>query len=44
LVGILGTVNNSGPHYVMFNNLPRIGDAKRFITLVAEARAPRPAV
>jgi uncharacterized protein YecE (DUF72 family) len=25
----------SGPAYVMFNNLPRVGDAKRFASLVA---------
>ena len=29
-------VANPAPAYVMFNNLPRVGDAKRFLRIVAE--------
>jgi uncharacterized protein YecE (DUF72 family) len=32
---MLGAVAHSAPAYVMFNNLPRIGDAKRFLRLVS---------
>ena len=32
---MLRAVNNPAPQYVMFNNLPRVGDAKRFAQLVA---------
>ena len=31
-----------GDVYVMFNNLPRVGDAKRFITLVADTSVVTP--
>jgi hypothetical protein len=27
---MLGRVDNPAPRYVMFNNLPRLGDAERF--------------
>src|SRR3954462_5848093 len=32
---MLRGVSNPAPRYVMFNNLPRVGDAKRFAQLVA---------
>ena len=32
----LRRVTRDGPEYVMFNNLPRVGDAKRFARLAAE--------
>jgi len=32
-----------GPAYVMFNNLPRVGDAKRFVRMMAWAGSPRSA-
>lgn len=32
---MLRAVDNPAPRYVMFNNLPRVGDAKRFAQLVA---------
>jgi uncharacterized protein YecE (DUF72 family) len=35
LLEMLNAVNNPAPQYVMFNNLPRVGDAKRFAQLVA---------
>jgi hypothetical protein len=28
-------VETAGPHYVLFNNLPRLTDAKRFSHIVA---------
>jgi uncharacterized protein YecE (DUF72 family) len=31
---MLSASTNPAPHYVMFNNLPRVGDAKRFSKLV----------
>jgi uncharacterized protein YecE (DUF72 family) len=37
---MLGSVEAPGPAYVLFNNLPRIGDAKRFARLMDAARAP----
>jgi uncharacterized protein YecE (DUF72 family) len=33
---MLDAVSNSAPRYVMFNNMPRVDDAKRFARLVAE--------
>ena len=33
---VLVDVANPTPAYVMFNNMPRIGDAKRFVRLLAE--------
>jgi uncharacterized protein YecE (DUF72 family) len=35
LVDMLGTISNPAPRYVMFNNLPRVGDAHRLAQLVA---------
>jgi len=32
---MLHRVTNAAPRYVMFNNIPRVGDAKRFAQLVA---------
>ena len=32
---MLGAVSNPAPRYVMFNNMPRVGDAKRFAQLLA---------
>ena len=32
---MLSAANNPAPQYVMFNNLPRVGDAKRFAQLAA---------
>lgn len=32
---MLSAVNNPAPPYVMFNNLPRIGDARRFAKLIS---------
>ena len=29
------SVDSPHPAYVMFNNLPRVGDAKRFVRMVA---------
>ena len=34
LVELLGHAASPSPPYVMFNNLPRVGDAKRFVRLV----------
>lgn len=38
---MLRAVNNPAPRYVMFNNMPRVGDAKRFARLVADERVMR---
>jgi uncharacterized protein YecE (DUF72 family) len=38
LVEMLTGVDNPSPRYVMFNNMPRIGDAKRFAQLVIAAK------
>jgi hypothetical protein len=35
---MLTGVDNPSPRYVMFNNMPRIGDAKRFAQLVIAAK------
>jgi hypothetical protein len=32
---MLRAVSNPAPRYVLFNNMPRVGDAKRFAQLVA---------
>jgi uncharacterized protein YecE (DUF72 family) len=32
---MLGAISSAGPHYVMFNNIPRIRDAQRFARLLA---------
>jgi uncharacterized protein YecE (DUF72 family) len=32
---MLRAVSNPAPRYVLFNNIPRVGDAKRFVQLVA---------
>jgi|SoiMethySBSTD1v2_1073268.scaffolds.fasta_scaffold29306_4 uncharacterized protein YecE (DUF72 family) len=37
---MLGAVTNAAPRYVMFNNLPRVGDAKRFAQLIADNTRP----
>ena len=34
LRGMLDTVSNAAPRYVMFNNMPRVGDGKRFAQLI----------
>jgi uncharacterized protein YecE (DUF72 family) len=34
---MLRSVSSPAPRYVMFNNLPRVGDARRFVRVVAEA-------
>ena len=36
LKDLLGRVASSSPAYVMFNNLPRVGDAKRFARLIVD--------
>jgi uncharacterized protein YecE (DUF72 family) len=36
LAALLTAVTSTGPAYVMFNNLPRVGDATRFARLVAD--------
>ena len=38
LAEMLTAVNNPAPPYVMFNNMPRVGDAKRFARLVVDAK------
>ena len=38
LGAMLDTISNEAPRYVMFNNIPRIGDARRFARLVIAAR------
>ena len=38
LGAMLSAANNPAPQYVMFNNMPRVGDAKRFAQLVASNR------
>ena len=35
LAEMLGDVSNREPRYVMFNNMPRVGDAKRFARILA---------
>ena len=35
---MLRAVNNPAPRYVMFNNMPRVGDAKLFAKLVAGSK------
>jgi uncharacterized protein YecE (DUF72 family) len=35
LADMLRTVSNPAPRYVMFNNMPRVGDARRFAQLAA---------
>ena len=35
LAEMLSSVAHPGPRYVMFNNMPRVGDAKRFAQLIA---------
>jgi uncharacterized protein YecE (DUF72 family) len=42
LADILLAVTSPSPPYVMFNNLPRIGDAKRFVQLVARSTRSAP--
>jgi uncharacterized protein YecE (DUF72 family) len=37
LAAMLSAVSHPSPRYVMFNNLPRVGDAKRFAEVVAVA-------
>jgi uncharacterized protein YecE (DUF72 family) len=32
---MLRRVTNAAPRYVMFNNIPRVGDARRFAQLAA---------
>jgi uncharacterized protein YecE (DUF72 family) len=41
LLAMLQQVAPEGPAYVLFNNLPRVGDAQRFAALVAASRAGR---
>ena len=36
---MLSAVNHSAPQYVMFNNMPRVSDAKRFVQLAAGSSA-----
>ena len=36
LCEMLRAVSNTAPRYVMFNNMPRVGDARRFAKLVGE--------
>ena len=38
---MLGRVDAAAPAYVMFNNLPRVGDAKRFVRLLQEGLQSR---
>jgi hypothetical protein len=35
---MLKGVRNPAPRYVMFNNMPRVGDAKRFANLLTADR------
>ena len=39
---MLRAVDHAAPQYVMFNNMPRIGDAKRFAQLLAGSAAAEP--
>jgi uncharacterized protein YecE (DUF72 family) len=41
LHGLLVRSEPTGRAYVLFNNLPRVADAQRFVALVDAARAPR---
>ena len=35
---MLDAISNAAPRYVMFNNMPRVGDARRFAQLVTRSR------
>jgi uncharacterized protein YecE (DUF72 family) len=35
---MLRAVHSAAPRYVMFNNMPRVADARRFAQLVAESK------